>query len=153
MPVRPHAVPVLLVLLLGTACSNDDPTTSPSGYPIAYATNACGPADGPATRLYLTADSVDGLPSDVPRIEIGIYKDVSELQGRSFSLGKSTADGWAGRCPAQGTCETAESADVTFRRSAADTLLSGTVQLRFPDGTTVSGGFHAEWRRTQQLCG
>jgi hypothetical protein len=153
MPVRPRTISALLALLLGAACANDDPTAGVVGYPIAYATNACGPADGPATRLYLTADSVEGLPTGVPRIEIGIYQDVSELPGRSFSLDGSTAEGWAGRCPAEGACETAASAVVTFGRAAADTLLSGTVQLRFTDGSTVSGGFEAAWRRTQQFCG
>ena len=138
------------------ACGDDNAgpvPPAPEGYPVAYSTNACGPTDGPATRLYLATDTSSGLPTDATRIEVLVYRTAAELQGQRFTFGASSPEGWTGRCSAGGPCEEATSTVVEFRRNPADTLLSGSVRLRFSDGSTVSGGFDAAWRRTFQLCG
>lgn len=152
--IRPVHAGVLL--LLTVACGEDGAgplPAAPSGYPYAYATNSCGPADGPATRFYLASEPSATLPATVPRIEFVIHRSASELQGEDVTWDGSSSDGWAGRCDGAGPCAAATSAVVRFRRGAADTVLSGTVKLRFEDGTSASGGFEATWRRTEQLCG
>lgn len=153
-PVRPVHAGILL--LLTAACGEDGAgplPAAPAGYPYAYATNSCGPADGPATRFFLASEPSATLPTTVPRIEFAIYRSASELQGEDVVWNGASAEGWAGRCGGTGPCAAATSATVRFRRSGADTVLSGTVQLRFEDGSSTSGGFEATWRRTEQLCG
>ena len=145
-----------IALTLSPACSDDNSSplpAAPEGYPYAYATNGCGPTDGPATRVFLAADSSDDMPPQVARLEFVIYRSAADLQGEEVSWSGSTNEAWAGRCPATGACDVASFAQVTFRENAADTLLSGTLVMRFQDGTSVSGGFDATWRRTLQLCG
>ena len=146
----------LVALVAIPACGDDNAgpvPAAPEGYPFAYAADACGPTDGPATRLYLSADSTTGVPTDAPRLEVVIYRRAADLQGRSFSWRASSPDAWAGRCASDGSCLEASSAAVKFRDNPADTVLTGTVRLRFQDGTTASGGFEAAWRRTGLLCG
>jgi hypothetical protein len=152
--VRPVHTGILL--LLTAACGESDAgplPAAPPGYPYAYASNSCGPADGPATRFYLAAEPSATLPTTAPRIEFAIHRSASELQGEDVAWDGASGEGWAGRCDGSGPCTAATSAVVRFRRGDADTVLSGTVQLRFEDGTSASGGFEAVWRRTEQLCG
>ncbi|HEX5817471.1 MAG TPA: hypothetical protein VFY20_01235 [Gemmatimonadales bacterium] len=149
--------PALLALALTLVACDDDNTgpvpAAPEDYPFAYATNSCGPTDGPATRLYLSAEVSDSLPLVAPRVEVLVYRSAADLQGEEFSWSGYSEEGWAGRCAGDAPCEEASSVAVEFRRNAADTVLTGEVRVRFPDGSTVSGGFDATWRRTTYLCG
>jgi hypothetical protein len=150
-----RTVLLTLALSLVGACDDDSGPVpaSPEAYPFAYASTACGPTDGPATRLYLSAEASDSLPVTSPRIEIVIYRRAADLQGEEISWSGYSDEGWAGRCPGDVACEEATSAALDFRRNAADTVLTGDVRVRFPDGTTVSGGFEATWRRRNYICG
>ena len=148
-------LPVVLVLSLA-ACGDDNAgpiPSAPSGYPYAYSTNACGPTDGPGTRIILSRDPLTELPVVSPQVQVSVWQGAAELQGRTFTWAGSSPAGWAGRCDASGVCEAAASSTITFRENSADTVLSGTLRLRFQDGSTVSGGFDATWRRTEQVCG
>jgi hypothetical protein len=143
-----------LALLLFACDDNSGPVPmAPEGYPFAYATKGCGPTDGPGTRLFLTAEASDSLPTTSPRIEVLIYRSAADVQGEEFSWSGHSDEGWAGRCPGEGACEQASSTRVEFRENAADTVLTGEVRVRFADGSTVSGGFDATWRRTTYVCG
>ena len=147
---------ILLAIALALVACNDNsgPVPAvPNGYPFAYATTGCGPTDGPATRLFLSAEPSDSLPTTSPRIEVLIYRTAADLQGEAVSWSGYSDEGWAGRCPGEGVCEEASSTRVEFRQNAADTVLTGEVRVRFADGSTVSGGFDATWRRTTYLCG
>ena len=149
-----RALMIGLALVLVACNDNSGPVpTAPDGYPFAYATRGCGPTDGPATRLFLSAEASDSLPTTSPRIEVLVYRSAADLQGESFRWSGYSDEGWAGRCDEQGACEQASSTMVEFRQNAADTVLTGEVRVRFPDGSTVSGGFDATWRRTMYLCG
>ena len=78
--IRPVHAGVLL--LLTVACGEDGAgplPAAPSGYPYAYATNSCGPADGPATRFYLASEPSATLPATVPRIEFVIHQPHNHL--------------------------------------------------------------------------
>jgi hypothetical protein len=148
--------PIILAAVLSAACGDDNNAPVPSppdGYPYAYAYRSCGPTDGPATSLELLRDSATTLPVVVPLVAVRLYRASSELQGRAFSWSGSSAEGWGGRCDASGTCEEAVFTSVRFRDNAADTVLTGTLELRFRDGTSASGGFDATWKSTGLVCG
>jgi len=50
-------------------------------------------------------------------------------------------------------CESASQVIVRFRRTGADTTITGTIRLTFGDGSIVTGGFNAAWRPRTVLCG
>jgi hypothetical protein len=151
----PGAVRIVLLLLL-IGCNSDSELSlpaPPAGYPTAYATAACGPADGPAVRLFLAAEPAEVLPPPAPFVEVAIWQGVTSLSNRRIEWTSGSSDGNARRCDAAGACEEAMSVAVQFRPIGADTTLTGTVTLVFAGGSTVAGGFNAAWRPSQLLCG
>ena len=144
----------LFVVVAGCSAENDlSLPAPPPGYPTAYATAACAPADGPAMRLYLGAEPAEALPPATPFVEVAIWQGVTSLSGRRIEWTGDSSNGMARRCDAAGACTQATSAVVQFRPMGTDTTVTGTVTLSFADGTTVAGGFNAAWRPTQLMCG
>lgn len=144
----------LFVVLAGCSTESDlSLPAPPPGYPTAYATAACAPADGPATRLYLAAEPAEALPPAAPFVEVAIWQGVTSLSGQRLEWTGQSGSGMARRCDAAGACAEATSIVVQFRPIGADTTVTGTVTLGFADGATVAGGFNAAWRPTQQICG
>lgn len=145
---------VSLALLLGCTSENDLSLPSPpNGYPTAYATRDCGPADGPAVRLYLAAEPSEALPPPVPFIDVAIWQGVSAVADNRFEWSGVSSEGNARRCGAADACEAASQVRLQFRPLGADSSLAGTMTLTFPDGSTVAGGFNAAWRPRTMLCG
>ena len=154
MSVTRH-LPLVLALC---ACSPVDETEGINqavDFPFAAFHDDCGPADGPATALYLTHDEVtEAQAPSHPHVAVSVYQGVSTLLGRTLEWeGGSSGMGWAGRCESPGSCTGAESALVRFDELTPDGLLLGRLRLRFPEGDSVSGAFTASRLAFQPLCG
>ena len=65
----------------------------PNGYPTAYATRDCAPADGPAMRLYLAAEPSEALPPPAPFIDVAIWQGVSSVANERFEWGGASSEG------------------------------------------------------------
>jgi len=144
------------VVLLLASCNSGNELSLPApppGYPTAYATRDCGPADGPATRVYLAAEPGEGLPPAVPFVDVVIWQGVASVSGRRYEWAGASNDGFARRCIASDTCEPASQVVVHFRPLGVDTTVTGTLTLTFADGSVVTGGFNAAWRPATMLCG
>lgn len=160
--VSPKAMMVFALpcLLLG-ACRPSEttpPPGPPDGLPYAYARDGCAPWDGLATWIALSADTLrPGEPtgSEVlrPYVWISVYRPADELGGERFEIDQDRIAG-AMRCTAEETrCDPSASGFVEFGTREADGSLPGSFRLRFEDGSTVEGGFRAQWYERQILCG
>ena len=143
-------------LTLVVSCTSDNDLSLPApppGFPTAYATSACAPADGPATHLYLATEPAEALPPPAPFVEIAIWQGVTALSGRRIEWAGPSINGTARRCDAAGSCSEASSVALQFRPIGPDTTVTGVVTLAFADGSTIIGGFNAAWRGTPLMCG
>lgn len=153
MPTARTLTAAVAAALLLAACSDASLPEPPEGYAFAYATPACGPADGPAVRVFLTAQVADSLPPPGARLELAVWRSAAELSGAELAWSGASNLGWAGRCDDVGQCEPATDVRVKFRGFAADSTLTGTIDFSFADGPPAAGGFTAVWRPATPLCG
>ncbi len=153
MPIARILTAAVATALLLAACSDASVPAPPAGYGFAYATPDCGPADGPAVRLFLLPQEVELWPPSGARVEVAVWRPATGLPGAEISWSGATSLGWAGRCDDLGQCEAATDARVTFRGFAADSTLTGSLDLGFADGARVAGGFNAVWHSLTPICG
>jgi hypothetical protein len=150
-----RVVALSLALLLASCNAENELSlpAPPAGYPTAYATRDCAPADGPAIRVYLAAEPSEALPPPAPFVDLAIWQGVTSVPGRKFEWTGPSSEGFARRCVAADTCEPAAQVIAQFRPLGPDTTVTGTVLLTFADGSVVTGGFNAAWRPNPMLCG
>jgi hypothetical protein len=123
------------------------------GYPYAYAVPDCAPWDGPATTIYLTTSPTDSTDFSYPQLRLSVYQGHAALPGNSFVWPGDRQVGNGIRCVEESGCVAASSGRITFGAAAPDGGIQGTAELRFPDGTSVTGAFHAIWREPRMFCG
>jgi hypothetical protein len=142
------ALPGALVLL---GCAAADAPGPVPGYPFAYASNECGPADGPATTLYLSERALDSLPPAGGHLAVTVWVGRDEALGRTFRSSDQPAQGFAAECGSAVSCEPAAAWRVTLRGISRDTL-AGSVDLLL-GSRRVAGSFRARWMPMRQYCG
>jgi hypothetical protein len=137
-----------------SACDDDDPAAPGPvpGYPHALATRACGPTDGPAMTIYLSA-SEDGDPPPVPYFQIYLTRSPAELEGRLWGWpgGEGVASGR--ECTGTGQCADSPSGVISLSRFAADSSLDVIVDLRRANGERLVGRATARWISRTPMCG
>ncbi len=152
--------PFALGLSLLTGCRDAPELTTlpdpPTGLAVSWAFDDCAPWDGAATTIYLagtTASEPRNAP--YPHAWVSLYRPVTEVTGRTFRWDEDDKDtGGAMWCEAEGQCEAAIEAVVRIRqRGEKEAGLYGVVDLVFPSGVRVAGGFRAAWITNQFLCG
>jgi hypothetical protein len=120
-------------------------------YPFAYATNECGPADGPAMNLYLSDRALDSLPPVAGHLLVMLWVGREEAVGKTYRSTDQPLRGVALECSSRTPCDNLASWRVTLRGFARDTL-DGSVDLRLGQ-RVVAGSFRARWTTKQRLCG
>jgi len=142
MPViRWSSLSVLAVLAI--ACS-DGIAAPPTGYTHAAAAFTCGPADGPAVMILLSPNPVESPQITPPVVRIFIGQAVGEISGKVWSV-DGTSFATASFQSEGNTLESPTSGYVITSSVSADTTVDGTVNLNFPTGGHIVGGFHAPW--------
>ena len=141
---------VLLAALLAS-CSDDPAPVAPlQDFTYAMATPACGPADGPMVLIYLATSPFESQPS-APFIQVHIPKSFDDVNaGAVFPVSESLSDANAW-FRGSGVERTANGGEVGV--TSKSTVLSGYIDLRFPDGYRLRGSFIASWVPRQMLCG
>jgi hypothetical protein len=128
------------------------PSEAITGFPAAVAQLECGPADGPATVLYLGREPTDSPWTTFPYVQVTVYDAPGNLAGAVLTLdGRET--GSALWCRAERDCVPAGKALVAFLRPMPADTVAGWVDLTFPGLPAVLGRFTAPWREPQMLCG
>jgi hypothetical protein len=163
LPVTPsrRLIGGLLAAAALAACDGPGSTASvpppPAGFQFASAAPDCAPWDGPAVTILLSnhpGSDTAGIAENVrPLIRVVLYPRGTGVTGQKFHWPADPEMAVGQRCPAEGECETASDGEVDVLPSPADSALEGSLRLHFPDGTTVSGGFHATWHPRRMLCG
>jgi len=153
---------VLLALCLGfgAGCRDTPEATTlpdpPDGLSVAWAFDDCAPWDGAAVTIVL-ADSLASSPREAsyPHAWVSLYRPSFDVAGRTYRWNADDKDtGGAMWCVAAGNCEAATEAVIRLRRSnGVSQGLSGVVDLVFPGGKSVTGGFRAVWMSHELLCG
>ena len=140
-----------LIVAAALACHSDG-VGPVSGFNYATARFQCGPADGPATEIFVSASPLDSQGALVPFVRIYVAVGVDELNGHVWSVsGSSPAAAWfhpvitGGQVPAtEGT--------LTVTSVSADKSIDGSIDLSFPDAGRIRGEFHAVWVPSGAVC-
>ena len=145
---------LVIVILLPLGCTGQlDTPMAIQNYPFAYVVRDCAPFDGPAVRLYFSAEASDTLLAAGPNLQVTVWREIGEVANHAFRSADQPSIGGAIRCQSETTCEQADDWEIRLQRLEGDSLLPGNLRLHFPDGTTPAGSFRAAWRQRQVLCG
>lgn len=143
-----------LVIFLVAACNENSPLEPLTALPHAAATQSCGPADGPATLIYLASTPVELLQPSVPFIQVFVPRRFTEsTPGDVFVVGEDfneEASAWFHRSGVEMQSARRGEVGITALRG---NQLTGYVDLVFPDGVRMRGSFTASWHSREILCG
>jgi hypothetical protein len=117
------------------------------------AVNTCGPTDGPAVLIRLSAREIEGAGVSEPYLSLNIWSPVGSLSGRTFRLAQNSSDGFAAFYADDDRRTGLASGTVRVTDVGADSSIIGRVDVTLKDGTRVARVFIAPWRRTTGFCG
>jgi hypothetical protein len=139
-----------LIAIVAMACGSDGISDPPFGFTHAVALAACGPADGPATAIYLSPDPIGSLEPAGVYIRIAVPVDVSHLTG-FWPVGlNSESAAWLHLTDP--TLQAAESGLVIVKSVGTDNTVTGIVDVDFPNGQRIRGDFTATWLTGMTTC-
>ena len=143
-----------LALCSLAACNSETPFEPLSELPFAYATNSCGPADGPTIVVYLATQSFELAQPVAPFVQVQIPTESTRLKaGDVFRIGEdfsTEANAWFHGSGVETSA--ASDGEVGITAFTANTL-SGYVDLKFAGGQKFRGSFISAWQPRQILCG
>jgi len=148
-----RALTIAAVLAGCTASSSPSGT----GFPEAFATRQCGPADGAIVAIYLTPspqppEGPDGQPVP-PFLRLTILHDISQIAERAFTWnGSGPAEAGADQCETAGPCTNASSGVILIQAVDENRRTTGSYDLRL-GSARLQGSFTAPWRERLILCG
>ena len=148
-----RALTIAAVLAGCTASSSPSGT----GFPEAFATRQCGPADGAIVAIYLTPspqppEAPDGQPVP-PFLRLTILHDIGQIAGRTFTWNApGQVEAGADRCETAGPCTSASSGVIRIGAVDENRRTTGSYDLRL-GGARLQGSFTAPWRERLILCG
>ena len=147
---RGLCLPIAMLLLV--SCVFDSISGPPRGFPHAAATNDCGPTDGEAVSIFLTAAPMQSLNPSAPYLRATVLQSVNAVSGRSWSVGWGSAEGYATFYSAATVFQFATSGTVTVTSVSANSV-EGTADVSFPNADRIRGSFKATWIPNSGLCG
>ena len=144
---------IALLVAAAMACDSDSVFEPIRHFEYSAATRQCGPADGPATAIYLTHDAVGSIEPSAPFVRIYVPVAVEQLSGDVWQLSEGSADGAAWFHSTDASSELAASGYMIVAAVGSDRTVQGSVYLEFPDAGRVSGAFTAAWIQSDVICG
>ena len=139
-----------VVVVAAVACDSDSVFSPIRHFEYSAATRQCGPADGPATAIYLSHDVGSTEPS-TPFVRIYIPVAVEQLSGDVWQLSVG-GDGAAWFHSTDASSEVAKSGYMIVAAVGSDKTVQGSVYLEFPNAGRVSGAFAAPWIQSTVIC-
>jgi hypothetical protein len=140
-----------LMVATALACHSDG-IGPVAAFNYATAHPQCGPADGPATEIFVSASPLDSQGALVPFVRIYVAVGVEELNGHIWSVsGSSPAAAWFHPVITGGQVA-ATGGTLTVTSVGADKSIDGSIDLSFPDAGRIRGEFHAVWIPGGAVC-
>ena len=143
---------ITMVVAVTIACQSDGVSPLFRDFVYSAATRQCGPADGPATAIYLAPQPVGSIEPPTPFVRIYVTVAVEQLSGHVWQLSDGSSEGAAWFHSTDASNEIATSGYMTVSSVGSDKTVEGSVYLEFPDAGRVSGGFRATWIPGTVLC-
>ncbi len=154
---------VLALAGLLPQCSHAATMAEGEAFPYAIARRGCTQEDAPALEVYLSKEPFDGrgLPR-VPYLRLEVaWADWPQITGRSLvlmPLSRSGLDPKQHVVRAELNEEEQKpptwlAGSLVLRSVEADRRVSGSYDLRRPDGRIIRGMFEAGWQRSRPGCG
>jgi hypothetical protein len=140
-----------VVVAVAVACDSDSVFTPIRHFEYSAATRQCGPADGPATAIFLSHDAVGSTEPSSPFVRIYIPVAVEQLSGDVWQLSEG-AEGTAWFHSTDTNSEVAKSGYMIVAAVGSDRTVQGSVYLEFPNAGRVSGAFAAPWIQSTVIC-
>ena len=141
-----------LMIAIAVACSSNGVAAPPPGFTHAVASAACGPADGPATAIYLAPDPIGSLEPVGVYVRLAVPVSAANLTGRLWPIGANTESA-AWLHVTDSNSQLAETGYLIVKSVGPDNTIVGSVDLSFPTDQRVRGGFTATWFERSVLCG
>jgi hypothetical protein len=141
---------IVIIAISAGAAACDEGDAISAIYAHAWVTSDCGPADGPATLVYLTDSEADSLTYAGAHLSLSIWQAASAINSRPIEIGAPTA--WAQRCDSAGSCEDVENGWIQFDTVGSGQPARGEFRLQF-GAETITGRFNAKWLDRQVFCG
>lgn len=124
-----------------------------SQYKFGVVHRDCAPWDGAAIAVKLSTKLLQCNRTVEPYLRIAVY----DLPIQTDKIIKLDYDnhmhGQAVRCLKGDTCESADSGEVVITSFKEGTGATGRYQMKFRDGSTLSGTFDAKWCELRFFCG
>ena len=140
-----------IVVAVVMACGPD--SVAPiRGFIYSAATFQCGPADGPATAIYLAPNPLaSGVPSG-PFVQVYVPVSLDQLSGHLWTVSEknSEAAAWFHSITVDNAMAT--TGYMIVSSVGADKTIEGSVDLQFPDVGRIKTGFRAKWTQGTVLC-
>ena len=143
---------IVVLGLAVVACDASSIPGPPADLEFAAVTSSCGPADGPAVEIFLVPEAMSALPPQTPYVRVMVWRSLAELDGQRWELTGSDAEGGAWHHPTENEFELATYGVLIVNRVTADQTVEGEVNLVFPSGRHVWGGFKAIWFSANRGC-
>lgn len=151
--MRHLLIAAALAVGLSTGCTADGLFEPPPGLAHAAASATCGPADGPAVVIYLSASELTSADPPRPYVLISVWRPLGHLEG-TWSLAASSTDGFAARHGASPEdVEGATHGSITVLDVRGDSSIVASVDITLESGARIRGGFTAAWIPRTTLCG
>lgn len=142
------------MLLVPTGCDDPQSPRPLTEYPFAVATRTCGPADGPALAIFLSAGEVTDVPAAPPYFQFYLTRSPAELEGRTWSWPSTDESINAWECTVAGAaCAHSPAGVIALGRFGPDSALTLTADLRLKSGERVRVRTTARWVSGSPLCG
>lgn len=152
MTLRLGVSAVVVILALGSAgCSGSGgPGKEFHGYPLAQATNDCGPAGGAATAVELRPGPGE-IDSPGPRLRVTIWRSFGEVAGHSFASGGEPV-GAVIEYMSDTENRELPTWSVKFEAAGPDSTLRGELEVADDKGNMRRGTFTATWHPKVVYC-
>jgi hypothetical protein len=144
---------LLLTSLVALDACRGATTEVATDLPFVSATRSCAPTDGPAVSITWSARPATGGGVDGSYVQVHLWSGVGALEGRRFRLATGSADGFGRAVGADGMTAGDVSGAVRVERVAADSSMSGTIDVTLPDGARFARAFDAPWVPSEMRCG
>ena len=141
-----------LIVVSSLGCSSDRVAGPRVGFGHASVMFACGPADGPATAIYLTPVEYKTGPVATPSVGIYIDRPLQNLAGQAFDLSTESRTGSAVYQSEPGTFVRATDGLLLVTSVGSDNALDGTLDVSIPGLPRITGRIHAAWISSGVTC-